>query len=107
MAKSLYSYSPEFVSSTSKIPEGTQFLILHNESMSYDDGYGGTGSKDYLEIRCVDTLEHLEEFIAENKDRFLGTDKSSGWSSKPQYKVIRYIPVNVEISFKVDVKIDK
>lgn len=102
----LNDYSPKTASSIASIPPDTQYLVLKNESIRYDDGYGATTTSEYVNIQCVDTLAHLEEFIANNKEKFLPS--SSHWKSRePEYKIIKYSPVEVKITFTVDVKIDQ
>lgn len=77
--------------------EGVQFIVLYEDSLCYDDGYGGTSKAFYLQIEGFEDEEQLKEWI-----RTEMTPKK--YSSGPRdYKILRWQPIEpvVQVSIKL------
>lgn len=76
--------------------DGIQFIVLYEDCVRYDDGYGGRASTSYLAIEGFENEEQLKEWIHnEMKPKQYG-------SSPRDYKILRWQQIEPLIQISIN-----
>ena len=73
-----------------------QFIVMYEDTVRYDDGYGGTGSSDFLQIEGFENEEQLKEWIR--------TEMTPGKYGKVprEYKILRWQPIEPVVQVSIN-----
>ena len=76
--------------------EGVKFIVLYEDHLNYDDGYGGTSTANYLTVEGFEDEEQLKEWI-----RAEMTPKRYG-SGPRNYKILRWQPIEPVVQVSIN-----
>ena len=88
------------ISHRKDLPAGDHYVVLIEESMKYDDGYGSVGSPSYSTHTSLSYNVFMSE--KELKDWIIKNDDST---YKKQYSVYHVSPCVISKQVSVDVKV--
>lgn len=75
---------------------GVKFVVLYEDHINYDDGYGGTSVARYMSMEGFENEEQLKEWI-----RTEMTPKKYG-SGPREYRILRWQPIEPVVQVSIN-----